>query len=229
MVYKWLINSLFAVFPTRCHLCGALGATICPGCQTDLPVLNSTCQRCGINLANSVTKTHCGECISAPPYFHLTLSPFAYRPPLSQLITALKYQRRLSLVPFLAESLAQHVEHYTSSVDALLPVPLHISKLRQRGFNQALELARPLARRFGLPIMLHEIERQHATPSQMSLHADERQRNVRNAFRIRQPFHYKRIAIVDDVMTTGSTVNEIARLLVQAGVEEIQIWCIARA
>ena len=229
MVYNWLNNALQTILPLRCTICGAAGALICSVCQADLPVLKSTCRRCGASLAKTNNQTHCGECISAPPHYHLTLSPFAYRPPINQLIAALKYQRRLSLVPLLANSLARHVELYASSVDALLPVPLHASKLRQRGFNQALELARPLARGFGLPLMLHTVERQRATPSQLSLHADERQRNVRNAFRVRQPCHYKRIAIVDDVMTTGSTVNEIARLLVQVGVEEIQIWCIARA
>ena len=100
--------------------------------------------------------------------------------------------------------------------------------MRQRGFNQAVELARPIARRFEIPIM-SELERHRATEAQSSLHASARQQNVRNAFRIKQPFHYRRVAIVDDVMTTGSTVNELAKLLADAGVEEIQVWCVARA
>lgn len=228
MVYNWLLSILQASLPSYCNVCGVPGPILCAGCQLDMPVLNNRCLRCGTTLAGCASNTHCGGCLRTPPHFHLTLSPFAYRPPLSHLITALKYQRRLSFIPILSNALAEHVAHYASSVDALLPVPLHRSRLRQRGFNQALELARPLAKRFGLPIM-DEVERQHATPSQSSLHAEQRQSNMRNAFRIRQPLHYKRIAIIDDVMTTGSTVNEIARLLARAGVEEIQIWCIARA
>ena len=170
----------------------------------------------------------CGGCLQTPPYFHVTRSPYAYQAPISHLITALKYQRRLSLVPVLAGALAEHIENCSAVVDALLPVPLHTSKLRRRGFNQSLELARPLARRFGIPI-LHALQRHRATPAQSSLHADERRHNVRHAFRIAQPFDHQRVAIVDDVMTTGSTVNEIARLLATAGAEEIQVWCIARA
>ena len=229
MVYNWLINSLSALIPPRCHLCDTPGEPLCVDCQADLPRLQRTCLRCGVALETDTLTRFCGTCLHSPPYFQTTLSPYAYQAPVSHMITMLKYQRRLSLVPVLAGVLAEHVEHCSAgTVDALLPVPLHASKLRQRGFNQAMELARPLARRFGLPIM-HQLERSRATEAQSSLHADERQQNVRNAFRIKQPFSYRRVAIVDDVMTTGSTVNEIARLLAMAGVEEIQIWCIARA
>ena len=228
MVYNWLINSLSAIIPPRCHLCDAPGKHLCADCQADLPTRICHCRRCGVALEMDTLARFCGACLQSPPHFQLTLSPYTYHSPLSHLIMALKYQRRLSLVPVLAGVLAEHIEKCEVEVDALLPVPLHTSKLRQRGFNQALELARPLARQFGLPI-LHQLERHRATQAQSSLHADARQQNVRNAFRIKQPFDYRRVAIIDDVMTTGSTVNEIARLLKNAGVEEIQIWCVARA
>lgn len=228
MVYKWLINSLNALIPSRCALCGTAGTPLCPACQADLPRQLHSCRRCGLVLELDALTRFCGECLRNPPHFHLTLSPYAYQPPISHLITGLKYQRRLSLVPVLAKTLVEHIEQHIADVDALLPVPLHASKMHQRGFNQALELARPLSKCFGIPIM-HQLERHRATEAQSSLHADERQKNVRNAFRITQHFDYRRVAIVDDVMTTGSTVNEIAKLLASAGVEEVQVWCIARA
>ena len=229
MVYNWLINSLRCLIPPRCHLCDVPGEHLCADCQADLPRLQHACLRCGVALETDTLARFCGTCLQSPPHFQMTFSPYAYQTPVNYLITALKYQGRLSLVPVLAGVLAEHVEHCSAEmVDALLPVPLHASKLRQRGFNQAHELARPLARRFGLPIM-HQLERCRATEAQSSLHADERQQNVLNAFRIQQPFDYQRVAIVDDVMTTGSTVNEIARLLSNAGVKKIQVWCVARA
>ena len=228
MVYNWLINSLNAIIPPRCHLCDAPGKHLCADCRADLPGLQHICLRCGVALETDTLARFCGACLQSPPHFQLTLCPYAYQSPLSHLVMALKYQRRLSLVPVLAGALAEHVAQCAVEVDALLPVPLHASKLRQRGFNQALELARPLARQFGLPIM-PQLERHRATEAQSSLHADARQKNVRDAFRIKQPFDYQRVAIVDDVMTTGSTVNEIAKLLTVAGVEEIQVWCVARA
>ncbi len=232
MVYKWLNNSLSFLYPPFCQLCGDTTVSdtgLCDHCLADLPTVTHTCQRCALPLEGQrIHAGICGSCLTDPPPFHRSISPFHYKPPVTRLIAQLKYQRQLNLVPLLSRALASLIDLQHHPVDALLPVPLHNRKLRQRGFNQALELARPLARQFGIPVLSH-VERHRATPSQLALHASERRNNVRGAFRLRHSVDYRRIAIIDDVMTTGSTAGEIARLLVEDGVEHIQVWCIARA
>lgn len=228
MVYKWLNIGLSWLYPHLCPLCGTKSQSgFCAGCEQDLPVLQHHCLRCGIGLPDVCTTT-CGHCQANPPYFQQVISAYLYQPPVSQLIAALKYQQRLSLLPAFATALVKCVQRNAIPVDVILPVPLHHSRVRTRGFNQSLELARHLARQMSLPIA-NNVERHLATASQASLSSQQRQQNVRGAFRICAPLHYRRIAIVDDVVTTGSTVNEIARLLKSGGADEIQVWCIARA
>jgi ComF family protein len=113
--------------------------------------------------------------------------------------------------------------------EVLLPVPLHPARLRERGFNQALELARPLARRFDRPLLIDAVRRIRATPPQTGTDRGARRRNIRNAFALHRPLPWRHVAIVDDVMTTGSTVAELARLLRRNGVERVQVWVAARA
>ena len=229
MVYKWLNYSLSLLYPHTCPLCGSRSATpLCRGCERDMPVLMTACHRCGIGLPTASKNQLCGACLTEPPDYQRLLCPYAYQYPVNHLIAALKYQHHLSLIPLLADSLTRHIEKETLSVDALLPVPLHLSRIRERGFNQSLEIVRYLASHFSLPI-LQNVERHKATAIQASLPAQERASNVCDAFRLRAPIYHRRVAIIDDVVTTGSTVNEIAKLLKSAGVEEIEVWCIARA
>lgn len=227
MVYKWLKYSLSALYPHHCPLCGARSqSAFCTGCEQDMPRLLSACPQCGLELPAEAL--YCGHCQTNPPQYQRLYSPYAYAHPVSNLITAVKYQQRLSLIPVLAHAMTRRVTRQPIGVDALLPVPLHSARLRERGFNQSLELARVLSKQIAVPI-LHGIERHRATATQTTLPADQREQNVRGAFRLHQPIAHRRIAIVDDVVTTGSTVNEIAKLLRSAGVEEIEVWCIARA
>jgi len=157
------------------------------------------------------------------------ISAFAYANPIKQLVTQFKYQRQLAVGALFAEILKPRVRSASQHVDAILPVPLHFSRLRQRGFNQALELARPLAKMLELPLLASQISRQKNTLEQSSLHAKQRRNNLRNAFVIEQDIPYKSVAIVDDVMTTGSTVEELSRILKRNGVKYIEVWCVARA
>lgn len=229
MVYKWLNIGLSLLYPHACPLCGSRSPTpLCRGCEQDMPVILTACARCGIGLPANNNNLHCGACLTEPPAYQKLLCAYAYQYPVNHLITALKYQHHLSLIPMLADSLTRHIEKETLAVDALLPVPLHVSRMRERGFNQSLEIVRYLASHFSLPI-LQNVERHKATATQASLPAQERASNVRGTFRLRAPIYHRRVAIIDDVVTTGSTVNEIAKLLKSAGVEEIEVWCIARA
>jgi len=114
-------------------------------------------------------------------------------------------------------------------LEAIIPMPLHPSRLRQRGFNQALELARPLGQAFALPLEIHRVQRQRNTLPQSDLKQRARKQNIHNAFVVKEPLPYRRVAILDDVITTGSTVNELAKTLKQSGVDYVEVWAVARA
>ncbi len=233
MVYKWLniIRSQLA-FRTACDLCGTTASPsvgLCPACLDDLPVIPHPCPCCGLSLSQP-NPGPCGACQHQPPAFDAAFIPFAYAPPLNDYITGLKFHSRLAAARLLGELLIQALPaDVPDRPDCLLPVPLHARRLRRRGFNQALEIARPVAKHLQLPLDIHGVRRCRDTRPQSDLDRAGRQRNLRDAFELRQPLSWRHVAIVDDVVTTGNTVNALARLLRQHGVERIQIWAIARA
>lgn len=172
----------------------------------------------------------CGQCVKSPPAFDLCISPYHYALPVSQFVTRLKFQHKLYYAQILAELLMAKIEQHAEGLpDCIIPVPLHKKRLRQRGFNQALEIARPIARRYAIKLDTHCCTRVISTAPQMGQNKKSRQQNIRHAFKVSTRFHYKHVAIIDDVMTTGQTVNELARELRKQGAERIQIWSAARA
>lgn len=231
MVYQWLINNLSYWLPQACCLCGQQSSqqALCPACFQDLPRLTaeSCCPQCGRPLLAPAMS--CGHCLRDPPAYDRVISGFAYAEPVSQLVSKLKFQGRIQLARLFGELLLERIASTDSAVRAILPVPLHSRRLRQRGFNQALEIARPLARGLQLPILTDAVLRQRDTQPQSNQSATHRRHNVRGAFRLQTAPPYRQLAIVDDVMTSGHTVNEIAQLLRRTGVERIEIWCVARA
>ena len=156
-------------------------------------------------------------------------SAFAYAKPVSQLVSKLKFRGQIQLARLFGELLADHIGCIGSPAQAVLPVPLHPRRLRSRGFNQALEIARPLSRALSLPMLTDTVHRHRDTQPQAEQSARQRERNIRGAFVPGKPVAYQCVAIVDDVMTSGHTVSEIAKLLRQAGVGQIEVWCVARA
>jgi len=218
------------LYPPTCLLCGAPGTDdldLCPGCLRALPWNLSACRSCAAPLALPGT---CGQCLNHPPAFDAALTPLLYRPPLDWLVQGFKFNRRLAPGRLLGELLARHVEREVTSLPELIvPVPLHPARLRERGYNQALELARPLSRRVGVPLAPGLVRRSRATATQSLLAADERRRNVRGAFQLVQPLQARHVVIVDDVIATGSTVGELARVLRRAGAQRIEVWAVARA
>ncbi len=171
----------------------------------------------------------CGACLRHPPAWQRTRAALLYDFPVDSLIGALKYRGDLSLAPLLADCLAGNVE--AGAVEVLLPLPLHPARLRARGFNQAAELARPLARRLGLPLLHSAAQRVRDTPPQAGLDRVARLKNLRGAFAVVQQEQVcgRRVAVLDDVMTSGATLGELARALKQAGALEVECWVIARA
>ncbi len=212
-----------------CALCGATGSQkrdLCTHCQTDLPSLQTACLRCARPLATTGT---CGACQQQAPPQDSALSAFRYEAPLDYLILQLKFHGKLHLAPLLGELIAEHLEQKIFFLpECIIPVPLHPSRLRERGFNQALELARPVAARFNLPIYHQAVQRRRNTALQSQLSPQERQRNMRGAFTLRGTLAMRHVAIIDDVLTTGHTVGELARTLRQAGVHTIEVWTCAR-
>lgn len=173
----------------------------------------------------------CGHCIKTPAYFQHTTAVFGYTFPLDKLIQALKYGERLELVNSLADTLAQQTKVIP---DCLLAMPLHPARLRERGFNQSLELARRIGKKLSIPLSLNTCVRVRDTPPQSSLSRTARNKNMRQAFACTQDFGTQNlagqhIAIVDDVMTSGASLNEVARTLREAGAKEVSAWVVARA
>ena len=220
---RWLL-------PLRCLLCGAPGANgadLCADCASELPRNVSCCARCALPLA--LPAALCGECQRRLPPWDAAWAPFRYAWPLDRLESRFKFGRDLAAGRVLAAQ--WQTQPRTLELPALiLPVPLHQGRLRQRGYNQALELAAPLAKAFGVLIRPDLLQRIRATPAQTELDAVTRRRNLRGAFALREgatlPAH---VALVDDVMTTGATLAECARVLRRAGVQRIDVWALARA
>ena len=180
----------------------------------------------------ALTTHRCGACLLTPPAYDQARAVGLYAGVLRDLIHALKYQRIYGLVRPLGDLLYQHFSMYWSASppEALVPVPLHRSKLRTREFDQALALARHVSQGVGIPLWADVLIRHRPTRSQVGLSAAERQRNIRGAFTVQKPQYCagKALLLIDDVYTTGATVQECARLLRQAGAARIDVYTLAR-
>ncbi|HZN27636.1 MAG TPA: ComF family protein [Burkholderiales bacterium] len=196
---------------------------MCTPCAGSLPRLPSLrCRVCALPLTTGET---CGVCLQHPPAYDSVSAPFAYAFPVDALIHALKYGGNLSIAPVLAEALASSSP---PRVDALLPTPLAARRLRERGFNQAQELARIAGRRLGIRVLADACRKVSDTVPQAGLPWKERKRNVRSTFVCDADLSGLRVAIVDDVMTSGATLNELARNLKRAGAVHVSAWVVAR-
>jgi len=172
----------------------------------------------------------CGDCLSRPREFDAAFAAYRYEHPVDWLVRRMKYGGDIAAARVLGTLLGRrlHAGHAVH-VEALVPVPLHRAREAQRGFNQAIEIARFAAREVGLPVVSNVGRRWRDTTSQAGLDAGGRRENLRGAFDLVRPLRHRRLAIVDDVLTTGSTAEEFARVLKQAGAEWVEVWAVARA
>lgn len=219
--------------PIRCAFCGSktggAGERLCRGCRNDLPWIETACVRCAVPIAVALpVGVYCAGCQSRPPPVTATVAPLRYEFPVDAGLKALKFGRRLYYAAAFANLLAPYMTRLPSNVDALLPVPLHRRRQAVRGFNQARELCSPLARRFDLPIA-NVARRCRATSYQSGLTASERRRNLRDAFIAKDAKRFRHIAIVDDVVTTGETTRQLAKVLIDSGVRQVSVLAVARA
>ena len=210
------------LFGGACFVCrGGARELLCAACRAELPGLAAErCPRCALPAPRGAV---CGRCLAGPPAYDATFAALSYDFPADALVHALKFRGELALAPLLASLLFPEIENET--VDRVIPLPLSAARLRSRGFNQAVEIARPLARG---KLDLDTCVRERDAAPQMELPWDERQRNVRGAFRCRGSLAGATVAVVDDVMTTGATLDELARTLKRAGAARVVNWVVAR-
>lgn len=219
------------LLPNYCLICldpSRSSLALCRACIQQLPWhTDPCCSRCALPLPST---TLCGECLREPPAFTQVVSPFHYQPPIDRFIHQLKFNQKLIYAHIIGNLLAEHIQQRSDPLpQAILPVPLHTERLRQRGYNQATEICKPLTRRLKLPCDQRYLARTKNTAPQAQLKAHERRVNVKNAFTIQAAIPYSHIAVVDDVMTTGATLRQLCQLIQRNGVQRIEIWCVARA
>lgn len=213
-----------------CHENAKRNLDLCHNCEQQFNVIKTACYQCGLPLANTHHHAICGQCLQRPPKFQHCISLASYQSPIDQLINQLKYQQQLVNAHVLGRLLATKLTtHYAKRTlpELIIPVPLHRKRLRQRGYNQAVEIAKPISRQLKIKLDKFNCTRNINTPAQSQLTAKQRRRNLHDAFLCKR-LRAKHIAIVDDVITTTSTVNELSRTLRQAGAERIDVWCVAR-
>ncbi len=219
------------LLPPRCVFCGAdtivTRASICRGCERDLIRNSPACRGCALPLPSGNSE-YCGRCQRGRRPFTAVVAPFAYAFPLDAAIKAFKFRRRLYYVPAFAELLLPAIADLPRTIDAIQPVPLHRRRKVFRGFNQAWEIAKPVASALQLPL-LDAVRRCRHTPYQSGLPAAERRRNLRGAFRVRARIDVCHVLLVDDVITTATTCRQIAMLLKAHGVPEVSVLALARA
>ena len=219
------LKRLQELVPRQCILCAApvTHSWICAACDIELPRLPvARCEVCATPLSSG---SACGACLIHPPSFDRVSAAFAYEFPIDALICAFKYGRRLTLAPMLGDALARIG---APRADVLVPMPLAPRRQAERGFNQALELARCLSRRYRVPIASTACRKIVDTLPQAALPWKEREKNVRRAFTCDPVFAGLRVAVVDDVLTTGATLNELGRVLRRAGAITVSGYVLAR-
>ncbi len=231
--------TLAECFPSRCPMCNSTtSGGFCTECQKYLSRISAACSVCGspyseYSFSESVNlpEAHCGRCQTRPPAQDESVVALAYGQPVSYYIQALKYNKELAIADALARILCTSIEKSVAELpEIIVPIPLHKNRLKSRGFNHSLEISRFVATYFALNIDNTILLRNRDTISQTTLNEAQRRRNLKNAFSVRQQpdILYRHIALVDDVITSGSTTNEAAKTLKKSGVQKVSVWAIAK-
>jgi len=213
------------LFSGNCFLCrGEAPEILCARCDADLPRLEGErCPRCALASPNAAV---CGRCLTQAPHYDATVAALGYDFPADVLVQALKFRGELALAPYLGDLLAKCIS--SRNVDCVIPVPLSPGRMRERGYNQALEIARGIATATGTRLAPELCERARDTRAQAELPLAERAKNVRGAFHCPRLVAGAKVAVLDDVMTTGATLDEIAVTLKRAGAAHVENWVVAR-
>jgi len=203
---------------------------LCVACYDALEKMEDQCYCCAKPFPiHSSTPRLCGKCQKNSPAFDKTYSPFIHQGAMRYLINQLKFNGAYKNSRLLGLLLANYLGKNAELPDLIIPVPLHSNRYKQRGFNQTHEIAKTIAKELNLAIDISCCQRIKNTPHQISLTAKQRRKNIKNAFQVTKLPKVNHIAILDDVMTTGATANELARLLKSAGINRVDVWLCARA
>ncbi len=218
--------------PEKCALCRCVSNLgFCINCQKLLPWTECACEICSIHLSEAGV---CGHCQAHRPVYQDSIIPFRYKSPISDQIQALKYSNQLSYAVAMGKMLSLWVvKNPAQWPDTIVPMPLHRKRIVQRGFNQATEIARVLNKQLGIAIDQTLLKRVKNTVTQTGLNEKMRQQNMRKAFigKVcvgKNPDSYRHVALLDDVVTSGNTVNAAAKTLIDTGVERVSVWAIAK-
>lgn len=230
-IMQKLVGFLYPDVCLHCNGEGEDGLDLCRRCRECLPWIKHTCTRCAMPLPNASAEV-CGSCSNRDLYFDQACVPFLFNQFIRDAVYRFKFNGRLNYGNLLAQLLARHIQKQDLIMpDVLVPVPLHHRRLRSRGFNQALKIARVLNKSINIPINFKDVQRVRETRTQTELPTAQRYMNVKDSFALQtseSPFRGRHVAVIDDVMTTGNTVNEVAKCLKKAGAEKVHVWCIAR-
>ncbi len=225
---EWLISHV-------CVCCGFKSDTknldLCTYCRSNLPWLQDRCYQCGAPMLGLNEAIICARCQDVSPNYDRLCALFSYEQPLSKLINGLKFGRQLYVGKLFAALLVEAIttKWYVAKPlpELIIPVPLHIKRLRQRGYNQAIEIAQPIAKALHIPLAFDACLRTRYTPPQARLQRKQRLKNLTNSFQVNSSFSLpEHVALIDDVVTTGSTIRSICKPLRAAGVQSIDIWCV---
>ncbi len=215
--------------PQYCALCTQHHQgqdAICDQCHEFFTPIPYACTQCARPLPKSEFLV-CGQCIKKKPYFDQTIAPYLFTEPLRTLLHEFKYQQGLYLLSFLAQLIVRNLPQHAHQTECLIPVPLHPKRLQQRGFNQAAELTKYLGKTLNIPYQLQSCQKITHTVPQAELNASQRRMNLSNVFKA-SSLNYKHVTLIDDLLTTGSTANELAKTLKMQGIERVSVWCCAR-
>ncbi len=218
-------------FGAQCQLCQcdltSNSQWICNHCEATLPKSKNGCQTCAVPLSGSTPR--CGQCLKSPPSIDQLVACFDYQFPINQWLPQFKFSRQSALAKWFADQLMASLSLFNHQLpQAILPVPLHKQRMRQRGYNQAHLIARHLSRKLRIPLLDTAVQRHKTTEAQSGLSVKQRQTNIRQAFSVNGPLPGF-VAIIDDVFTTGSTVNELSRTLKQHHCHRVEAWVVAHA
>jgi ComF family protein len=215
--------------PLICFYCNQFHKgrmALCDQCIDVLPTLGPRCQHCAYPLEHT-SYLLCGHCIKNTPAFDKAIIYYRFEEPLRRLIHQFKYENGLYLANLLSHLMLNAWYDNPSQAECLIPVPMHSTRIKHRGYNQAMVLTKILAKKVNLPYKMRICQKILNTPPQASLAKNERQQNLKNAFQI-ESTPYQHVVLIDDILTTGNTANEMASALKKAGVEKVDIWCCAR-
>jgi ComF family protein len=219
------LRDVLPLLRAPCAVCGLAHGPLCSDCEADFfPAGQARCTRCAIALHGE--DRVCGRCLAAPRHFHAATALADYVPPVDGMVMALKFRAHLELASMFGHLFARRLPADASAV--VVPVPLAYERMAERGFNQSLQIARAYCRRTGAPLAPDLVRRVRHTPPQQALALDERRRNIRGAFQVAGDVRGRDVLVFDDVMTSGSTMDEIAGALVAAGAARVHAAVVAR-